>query len=103
MLLYARTHAAESLRAPLAQTLTSQTLTTHPFTPLQVAAPPLIAATLIISLLGLVLPYTPVGRVEGMVPLPLSYYGFVAATVLAYTVTVQLAKMAYIRAFRQWL
>lgn len=44
-----------------------------------------------------------VGQVEGMVPLPASYYGFLAATVLAYAVTVQLAKLAYIRAFKSWL
>lgn len=32
--------------------------------------------------IGLALPYTPVGRVERFTPLPPSFYGWVAATVL---------------------
>ena len=36
----------------------------------QTAAPPVVTATVLISALGLALPYTPVGRVEHMVPLP---------------------------------
>jgi Mg2+-importing ATPase len=46
-----------------------------------VAAWPLLLATALISAVGLALPYTPVGRVEGMVPLPPSFYGWMAATV----------------------
>jgi hypothetical protein len=38
-----------------------------------------------------------------MVGLPPSYYGFVLLTILAYAATVQLAKMAYIKAFGSWL
>lgn len=37
--------------------------------------------TAVISGIGLVLPYTPVGAAEGMVALPLSFYGWVAATI----------------------
>lgn len=116
----------------------------------QVATWPVVAASLLISAIGLALPYTPVGRVEGMVQLPRSFYGWVAATIAGerlalwrlgaqpvsgaacpsvrggmpfrlptcgacsasgccppsaagYAVTVQLAKLLYIRRFRSWL
>lgn len=48
----------------------------------QMAAWPVVAATLTISAVGLALPHTPVGAVEGMVALPPSFYGAVGATVL---------------------
>lgn len=35
-----------------------------------------------LTAIGLALPYTPVGRVERFTPLPPSFYGWVAATVL---------------------
>ena len=38
-----------------------------------------------------------------MVALPASYYGFVALTILAYALTVQAAKWAYICSFKSWL
>lgn len=92
--------------------------------------------------IGLALPYTPVGALERMAPLPPSFYGWVAATVLGgwvglqacptacyrrscmqclpmlpecrlpscccccgagYAVTLQLAKMLFIRSFGHWL
>lgn len=41
-----------------------------PNLPVQTAALPVVASSLVVSAIGLALPYTPVGRIEHMVPLP---------------------------------
>lgn len=56
-----------------------------------------------LAAVGLALPHTPIGRAEGFTTLPPSFYAWVAATVVGYALTVQLAKMLYMRRFRSWL
>lgn len=68
-----------------------------------IASAPVVLTSLAVAALGLLTPYTPVGAAEGMVALPASYYGVVAATTAAYFLTVQLAKVAYIRLVGSWL
>jgi Mg2+-importing ATPase len=48
----------------------------------EVAAWPVVLMSLLVSAVGLALQYTPVGRVERFTPLPPSFYGWAAATVL---------------------
>lgn len=67
------------------------------------ATTPVLVTTVLVAAAGVAMPYTRIGAAQRMVALPPSYYGFLAATTLAYCVTAQLAKMAYIRAFRSWL
>ncbi|KAL4428800.1 hypothetical protein ABPG77_005238 [Micractinium sp. CCAP 211/92] len=69
----------------------------------EVAAWPVVLATLVVSATGLALPYTPVGRVEQMDGLPPSFYAWVAATLAGYALSVQLAKSLYCRIFHRWL
>ena len=97
--------------------------------PLQVATWPVVAATLVVSgtrqrdaaglaggcpwshsnaalppaAIGLALPYTRVGAIEGFTPLPPSFYWVLAATVAGYALATQAAKALYICRFRAWL
>jgi P-type Mg2+ transporter len=67
------------------------------------AATPVILLTASIMALGIYLPFSPLGAHLGMVPLPLAYFGWLAAILLSYCVLTQLVKVAYVRRFGQWL
>ena len=89
--------------------LLSQTLIIHMIRTAKVpffqslAAVPLLVLTLCIMTIGIVVPYSPMGAAVGMVPLPLSYFPWLAATLLAYCMLTQLVKRWYIRRFGMWL
>jgi P-type Mg2+ transporter len=51
---------------------------------------PLTATTVIIVLIGLVLPFTPLAPILGFVPLPETYFLFLAGATLTYLVLVEL-------------
>ena len=53
---------------------------------------PLVATTLGVVALGLVLPVTPLAAWFGFVPLPWTYYAFVAVAVATYLLLVQVVK-----------
>jgi Mg2+-importing ATPase len=57
---------------------------------------PLTASVVGIAALGAVLPVLPIARVLGFVPLPASYYAFVAVATVAYLGLVELAKHALV-------
>jgi len=89
--------------------LLSQTLIIHmirtaklPFFQ-SVAATPLLILTLAIMCVGIVIPYSPLGEAVGMVPLPLAYFPWLAATLLSYCLLTQVVKQWYIRRFGMWL
>ena len=67
------------------------------------AAAPVIVLTASIMAFGIYLPFSSLGAHLGMVPLPLSYFGWLAAILLSYCVLTQLIKTIYIRRFKQWL
>jgi Mg2+-importing ATPase len=67
------------------------------------AATPVIVLTASIMAFGIYLPFSSLGEHLGMVPLPLSYFGWLAAILLSYCVLTQLIKTIYIRHFKQWL
>ena len=67
------------------------------------AATPVIVLTASIMALGIYLPFSSLGAHLGMVPLPLSYFGWLVAILLSYCVLTQLIKTIYIRRFGQWL
>jgi P-type Mg2+ transporter len=54
---------------------------------------PLVATTLAVVALGLVLPVTPLAAWFGFVPLPWTYYAFVAVAVATYLLLVQAVKV----------
>jgi P-type Mg2+ transporter len=67
------------------------------------AAMPVILLTASIMAFGIYLPFSPLGAHLGMLPLPLSYFGWLAGILLCYCVLTQLIKTLYIRHFGQWL
>ncbi|HEV3384194.1 MAG TPA: magnesium-translocating P-type ATPase [Gemmata sp.] len=89
--------------------LLSQTLIIHmirtarlPFIQ-STAATPLLLLTLCIMAVGVAVPFTPMGTAVGMVPLPWSYFPWLAATLVSYCLLTQLVKRWYIRRFGHWL
>lgn len=89
--------------------LLSQTLIIHmirtnkvPFFQ-SVAAPPLLTLTVVIMAVGVAVPFSPLGEAVGMVPLPVAYFHWLLATLLAYCLLTQLVKRWYIRRFGMWL
>ena len=89
--------------------LLSQTLIIHMIRTAKVpflqntAAWPLMALTLTIMAVGVVIPYTALGAVAGMIPLPWTYFPWLAGTLACYCALTQLIKVWYIRRFRMWL
>jgi Mg2+-importing ATPase len=67
------------------------------------AAMPVILLTASIMAFGIYLPFSSLGAHLGMVPLPLSYFPWLAGILFSYCVLTQLMKLIYIRRFHQWL
>jgi P-type Mg2+ transporter len=67
------------------------------------AATPVIMLTASIMALGVYLPFSPVGEHLGMVPLPPTYFIWLAGILSSYCLLTQLVKTLYIRRFGQWL
>jgi Mg2+-importing ATPase len=89
--------------------LLSQTLVVHmlrtqkiPFIQSR-AATPVLLLTGAIMVIGILTPFTSFGRQIGLHALPLSYFPWLALTLLSYCTLAQLAKMWYIRRFEAWL
>jgi Mg2+-importing ATPase len=64
---------------------------------------PIMLSTATIMAIGIALPFTPLGHTLQMQPLPMSYFPWLAATLLAYCVLTQTLKTLYIRKFKMWL
>jgi Mg2+-importing ATPase len=91
------------------ESLITQTLVVHmirtrriPFVQ-SAASAPVLALTSAIIAIGIALPYTLLGQKLGMIELPPVYFGWLAATVVAYCVLAQLVKVMYMRRFARWL
>jgi Mg2+-importing ATPase len=91
------------------ESLLTQTLVVHmirtrriPFLQSSAAAPVLALTSAIIAI-GIAIPYTALGRKLGMVELPFEYFGWLAATVVAYCTLTQCVKVVYMRRFAHWL
>ena len=89
--------------------LLSQTLIVHmirtqkiPFVQ-STAALPVMLLTAAIVAIGIYIPFSSIGASIGLQPLPMSYFWWLAATLLAYGVLTQTIKRAYIRRFGKWL
>jgi Mg2+-importing ATPase len=59
--------------------------------------------TLVIAVIGLIIPYTSIGAALKMTPLPIMYYPFLVAILLGYGVLTQVVKKFFIRKYGQWL
>jgi Mg2+-importing ATPase len=87
----------------LSQTLVVHMLRTRKIPFIQsTAAWPVIVMTLLVMGLGIYIPFSPLGEMVGLQPLPWQYFPWLAATLLGYCVVAQLMKTIYIRRFGQW-
>ncbi len=59
--------------------------------------------TLLVMIIGVIIPFTPFGHHIGLCPLPLSYFPWLAAILLSYCILTQAVKNWYIRKFVKWL
>ncbi|HCH6767117.1 TPA: magnesium-translocating P-type ATPase [Serratia marcescens] len=89
--------------------LLSQTLVVHmlrtqkiPFIQSTAALPVLLTTGLVMAL-GIYIPFSPLGALVGLQPLPWEYFPWLAATLVSYCVVAQLMKRFYIRRFGEWL
>jgi Mg2+-importing ATPase len=89
--------------------LLSQTLIVHmirtqkiPFIQSRATVPVVLSTAAIIAV-GMGLPFSHAGAAIGMVPLPGTYFPWLAAMLLAYCGLTQLVKSWYIRRFGAWL
>jgi Mg2+-importing ATPase len=91
------------------ESLLTQTLVVHmirtrriPFLQ-SVAAAPVLGLTTAIIVIGMIIPFIGIGAKIGMVHLPDAYFGWLAATVVAYCALTQAVKLLYMRRYRAWL
>ncbi|CAM8996121.1 unnamed protein product [Rhodiola kirilowii] len=110
---YYKANCAEDLRffrsAFFVEGLLMQTLIIHlirtekiPFIQ-EVASWQVFCSTAAISAVGIAIPYTPIGKVLELVPLPLSYFGFLVLLFFGYFTVGQIVKRLYIRVYKRWL
>ncbi len=64
---------------------------------------PVLIATMVIMLLGIVIPFTKFGEYLGFVPLPASYFLWLIGILLCYCGLTQLIKVWYIKRFGKWM
>ncbi|MBA7847193.1 magnesium-translocating P-type ATPase [Klebsiella sp. RHBSTW-00484] len=88
--------------------LLSQTLVVHmlrtqkiPFIQSRATLPVLLTTVLIMAL-GIYIPFSPLGAMVGLEPLPLSYFPWLVATLLSYCLVAQGMKRFYIKRFGEW-
>ncbi|EXF93647.1 magnesium-transporting ATPase [Pseudomonas fluorescens HK44] len=88
--------------------LLSQTLVVHMLRTQKIpffqstAALPVILMTGLVMVLGIYIPFSPLGTLVGLQPLPWQYFPWLVGTLLSYCVFAQLMKTVYIRRFKQW-
>nr|XP_027076103.1 uncharacterized protein LOC113699951 [Coffea arabica] len=97
-------HSALFVEGLLMQTLIIHLIRTDKIPFIQeVASWPVLCSTVLISAVGIAIPYTPLGTVLGLVSLPLSYFGFLVVLFLGYFIFGQIVKQAYIMVYEKWL
>ncbi|MGS9121552.1 hypothetical protein ACQWFX_27150, partial [Salmonella enterica subsp. enterica serovar Infantis] len=63
---------------------------------------PVLLTTGLIMAIGIDIPFSPLGAMVGLEPLPLSYFPGLVATLLSYCLVAQGMKRFYIKSFGQW-
>ncbi|GKX63841.1 magnesium-translocating P-type ATPase [Pragia fontium] len=88
--------------------LLSQTLVVHmlrtqkiPFIQSRAALPVMLMTGLVMAI-GIYIPFSPLGHVVGLQPLPWSYFPWLVGTLFSYCVVAQMMKRFYIRRFGRW-
>jgi Mg2+-importing ATPase len=92
------------VEALLSQTLVVHLIRTQKIPFLQsVAALPLILTTCVIMTIGLYIPFSTLGTMIGLVPLPSEYFGWLIAMLLSYTILTQIIKVWFTQRYHAWL
>ncbi|PXZ04300.1 magnesium-translocating P-type ATPase [Gilliamella apicola] len=96
-------HSGWFIEGLLSQTLVVHMLRTQKIPFIQsTAAFPVIVMTMLIMAVGIYIPFSPIGSLIGLQPLPWSYFPWLIATLLSYCVVAQIMKKIYIKRFGQW-
>ena len=96
-------HSGWFIEGLLSQTLVVHMLRTQKIPFIQsTAAFPVIVMTMLIMAVGIYIPFSPIGSLIGLQPLPWSYFPWLVATLLSYCVVAQIMKRIYIKRFGQW-
>ncbi|KAG5245762.1 magnesium-transporting ATPase, P-type [Salix suchowensis] len=69
----------------------------------EISSWPVICSTVVISAIGIAIPFTEVGEIMGLTNLPFSYFGFLVVLFLGYFTVGQVVKRIYILIYRKWL
>ncbi|KAG9450742.1 hypothetical protein H6P81_010707 [Aristolochia fimbriata] len=97
-------HSAWFVGGLLMQTLIIHMVRTEKIPFIQdMASWPVICSTVVVSAVGIAIPYSPIGKVMGLSALPLSYLGFLVVLFTGYFVLGQIVKRAYIFVNKKWL
>lgn len=89
--------------------LLSQTLIVHMIRTQKIpfiqscASLPLLLTTILIMAVGIIIPFTFVGKTIDLIPLPGSYFLWLFGILLSYCVLTQIVKLWFIRRFNYWL
>lgn len=97
-------HSAWFIEGLLMQTLIIHLIRTEKIPFIQdLASWPVLCSTVLISAIGIAIPFTPIGDVMGFVELPLSYFGFLLVLFIGYLFVGQVVKRIYIMIYKRWL
>ncbi|KAI4317306.1 hypothetical protein L6164_025185 [Bauhinia variegata] len=97
-------HSAWFIEGLLMQTLIFHLIRTEKIPFIQdIASWPVLCSTLLISAIGITLPFSPIGKVMEFTVLPLTYFGFLVVLFLVYFTIGQLVKRLYILVYKRWL
>lgn len=66
------------------------------------ATAPVVALTSLIMVIGIIIPFTPVGTAIGLTPLPLIYFPFLIAILISYALLTQIVKNWFIKRFHNF-
>jgi Mg2+-importing ATPase len=92
------------VEALLSQTLIVHLIRTQKIPFLQSAASlPLILTTSVIAVVGVYIPFSRLGEMIDLVPLPTQYFAWLLATLVAYSILTQTIKVWFIRKYHSWL
>ncbi|GMI77131.1 H(+)-ATPase 8 [Hibiscus trionum] len=69
---------------------------------MEIASWPVVASTLLISAIGIAIPFSIIGDFMGFTHLPLSYFGFLLLLFIAYFTLGQVVKRIYILLYNKW-
>ncbi|OMO56172.1 Cation-transporting P-type ATPase [Corchorus capsularis] len=93
-----------SVKGLLMQTLIYHLIRTEkiPFI-MEIASWPVIGSTILVSAVGIAIPFSVIGDVMGFTDLPLSYFGFLVVLFIGYFTVGQVVKRLYIIVYKKWL